>query len=120
MLVPFGDGIELIEELGAIDPVHQPGRLAVALERAKAYCVFLYGFQRRKLEDSGTLCGSLHPPVVIPKSYDNELMHPLKLALGGANTGDHKGADNRGATIGVHRVDAPPSHNLSALHSLSS
>lgn len=60
VLVPFGDGAALIEELGSIDPVHQPGRLTAALERAKAYGVSLYGFQRRKLEDSGALfplCG---------------------------------------------------------------
>ena len=60
VLVPYQEGTTLIEELGAIDPVHQPGQLAAALERAKAYCVSLYGFQRRKLEDAGALyplCG---------------------------------------------------------------
>ena len=60
MIVPYRDGAALIGELGSIDPVVQPRRLAQALERAKAYSVSLYAHQRNRLEESGAifpLCG---------------------------------------------------------------
>lgn len=53
-------------------------------------------------------------------NYSNELMHPLKLTLGGANTGVHKGSDYRGVQI-LHLVSplhgfAPPRMFMYRVH----
>ena len=74
ILVPYREGAALIAELGSIDPVHQPGRLAAALERAKPCSVSLYGFQRKKLEEAGALfplCGGA-VLALQPGWYDGE------------------------------------------------
>lgn len=50
VIVPYGEGREIILELGQIDPQHEPAKLYALLERAKPYTVSLYSWQRTKLE----------------------------------------------------------------------
>lgn len=50
VIVPYGDGRQIILELGQIDPRRDLAKLPALLERAKPYTVSLYSWQRSKLE----------------------------------------------------------------------
>ena len=50
MIVPYGEGRQIILELGQIDPQRDLAKLYALLERAKPYTVSLYSWQRSKLE----------------------------------------------------------------------
>ena len=50
VIVPYGEGRQIILELGQIDPQRDLAKLYALLERAKAYTVSLYSWQRSKLE----------------------------------------------------------------------
>lgn len=50
VIVPYGEGRQIILELGQIDPQRDLEKLYTLLERAKPYTVSLYSWQRSKLE----------------------------------------------------------------------
>ena len=61
VLVPYGDGKNIIAELSRLDPDHDLKLIDDWLAKAKAYTVSLYSWQKNKLELSGglaSICGS--------------------------------------------------------------
>ncbi len=55
VIVPWGDGADMITELSSERAKHDFGYVKELLQRARAYTVSLYAWQKRKLEEYGAL-----------------------------------------------------------------